>query len=90
MNKIKRTCLWCYHWLELTSRPVGWVVVLYLAATWIPYAAQKSFFSITCTSANWRCEYSWSAAISAAELAGALSDPEMNIEVIQTPKKRKK
>lgn len=88
INKAKKVYLWAYNWCELTSKPVGWIVVLYLLATWLPYAAQKSFFSSTCTLAGWKCEYSWAATITAHEMAEALTDPEMDTTITQKQKKR--
>lgn len=86
MNKLKNIYTWLYNWCDLTSRPVGWIVVVYLLATWLPYVAQKSFFSTTCTIAEWKCEYSWASAITAAEIASQLTDPTMETTVTQRPK----
>lgn len=87
IERLKKAYMWSFNWCELTSKPVGWIVVLYLLATWIPYVAQKSFFSTTCTIASWRCEYSWSATINAHEIAESLVDPNMDTTVTQKLKK---
>lgn len=86
--KQKLKSLWI--WFDLTSRPIGYLMTLLLVLAVVPIVLEKTFFTFTCETANFKCQYGWTSAATNAMsgLVGEVLNDNPNIDVQVVPKKR--
>lgn len=74
-----------WSWFRQTSTLVGMPMVAVL----LMLGAQKVFFTLTCHTAGWRCEYALGATDAMAEYMGELVAANPNSDLQAVPRKRK-
>lgn len=85
MSEVKQSnIIGAWRWFRVTSTLVGMPVVFLL----VVLGSQKFFFSATCYTAGWRCEYAIGATDGMVEYMGELLDANPDVDIVAKTRKR--
>jgi hypothetical protein len=82
MTSMKTFLRWYYQTAALVGIPVVFLLLM--------IGAQKFFFTLTCTTAGYRCEYSLGATDAMAAYMGDLLMSNPDMEIVSKPMSRKR